>query len=412
VSTLRRGAATSSRWLGAISISVAAAGTVSLFAAIPALAGGRAIISPQDLPAPLPSPSVPTLPTPTLPVQPPTVGPPTPPPLLPTPTPSLPPLPTPTAPLPTPSLPVWLTPTPTPPGGSAPSPPPSPSPAAPGIGGGGKAPGAGAGGGSGPGSGWWPVGGIPIPFTGLTITSPIDAALAASIAALPLLFGIWMLVFGRTWSEARRAREAQIRLAIANELGIRPRELTSLSTPILFKLREETAFDELTGVLRRVAGLSALEREIARARRQKSALSVAFIDLDGLKQANDRRGHRAGDEMLRGLATMLKSALRGQDLVTRYGGDEFVCVLPDTVADAARAKLSWVQTEAGKAGMSFSSGVAQLERSDDVVSLLARADREMYAAKARRGEVRPFRPELLRSRTNPPSGAPGLNVGA
>jgi PleD family two-component response regulator len=75
----------------------------------------------------------------------------------------------------------------------------------------------------------------------------------------------------------------------------------------------------------------------------------------------------------------------------RYGGDEFVCVLPDTVADAARAKLSWIHTEAQKSGFGFSVGVAQLERSDDVVSLLARADTEMYAVKARRGVVRDLR---------------------
>src|SRR6266849_2666429 len=326
--------------------------------------------------------------SPTAPVSLPTVTPPS----LPT---ALPPLPTP------PNLPIGVTPTPpvptpaVPPIGSTTgvSPPPTGGPGNP-SGGGAPTGAARQGQGVGSGSGGQPPHGVTIPFTSFVVSSPLDIALLASIAVLPLLLGIWLLVFGRTWNEARRARDARIRMALANDLGLSPRELASLSTKGLFKLREQAAFDDLTGVLRRAAGVAAAEHEIVRARRHKTPLSMAFLDLDGLKQINDLRGHSAGDQLIRGLVSGLKSGLRGQDLMLRYGGDEFVCILPDTAADGAREKLRQIQGELAPSGIAFSFGVAQLERSDDVVSILGRADTQLYEAKARPGDVRALRPEI------------------
>lgn len=341
---------------GALMLGAAAAG--SALAARPVQVEAAQVLLPSpSLPVQLPTPSLPVqLPTPSLPVQ-----------------------------LPTPSLPVQL-PSPSPPliGGSpTPSASPSPGAGAAGTNGSGSTSGGTSGGGGG--------GGIPIPLTGITLRTPLDAALFAAVAVLPLLLAVWLFLFLRTWTAAVRSRDAQVRLALAHDLGLSPRELTSVTTTGLFKLREEAAFDELTGVLRRAAGVAALDREVSRARRQRSPLAIAFIDVDGLKQANDTRGHRAGDELLKGLANLLKAGLRGQDLVMRYGGDEFVCILPDTVGEAARAKLSWIQEEAAKSGIGFSTGVAELEKSDDLVAILARADQEMYAVKSRRGKVRDLR---------------------
>src|SRR5258706_3074874 len=299
-------------------------------------------------------------------------------------------LPSPTAPMPTPSLPVTVSPPSVPRSGGS-----LPTTSAPGGAGDGGGTSRGSTGGNGTtGAPTFP--GLPIPFTNVVLTSPFDVGLAVTLAALPLLVAIWLLVFGRTWAQARRERDAQIRLALAADLGLSPRELSSLTTEGLFKLREQAAFDDLTGVMRRAAGIAATEREIARARRQKSPLTVAFVDIDGLKQTNDAGGHAAGDALLKGLAAALQVGLRGQDLVLRYGGDEFVCVLPDTPLSAGADKMRQIQTDARQAGFGFSMGLAGVARPDDVVSLLGRADAELYDAKAKRLGILNLHPAAVR----------------
>jgi diguanylate cyclase (GGDEF)-like protein len=167
-------------------------------------------------------------------------------------------------------------------------------------------------------------------------------------------------------------------MTLAAELGIAPRDLVGMSTSSLFKLRDQVTFDELTGVLRRVAGVAAVEREIHRARRHHSPLAVCFVDVDGVKATNDRKGHAEGDALLKRVAELLTGSLRASDIVFRYGGDEFVCVLTECTGLDAEENLKELAVQAVRQKCSFSFGVAQLEPFDDVVSLLGRADGVLY----------------------------------
>jgi diguanylate cyclase (GGDEF)-like protein len=97
-------------------------------------------------------------------------------------------------------------------------------------------------------------------------------------------------------------------------------------------LRDFALTDPLTGVANRRALLVAAEHEIARHRRAERPFAVVMIDLDGFKQINDRFGHAAGDDLLRDVAAALGEAMRGQDTVARFGGDEFCVLAPDTDA--------------------------------------------------------------------------------
>jgi diguanylate cyclase (GGDEF)-like protein len=346
---------------------------------------GVRVVGATDLP--LATPALP-LATPSLPVALPT-------PSLPLPTPSLP-LPTPSLPLTAPSLPVpapSLSPTPP---GSTPTPAAQPPPATPGS----TAPPAPtdlAGRGVAyrqPGDGSPPAGGLTLGLPSVTFPSgPAGLALAlaflVAVAALPLLIGIALLSMGRMWGAAASLRSARLRMALAAELELPPRELATLSPTSLVKLRDQVAFDELSGVLRRVAGVAAVEREIARARRHKTELTAVFVDLDGLKRVNDSRGHAAGDELIRGVARLLSGALRKNDLVFRYGGDEFVCLLSGVSEEVTAEKFQELRARARQRGMAFSFGTGALAAGDDTVSLLARADQRLYDHRARKPTISP-----------------------
>lgn len=147
--------------------------------------------------------------------------------------------------------------------------------------------------------------------------------------------------------------------------------------------RHQAGLDSLTGALRRERGLVDLHREIDRARRSDGALTVAFIDVDGLKAINDTHGHPAGDRALRAVASALLHGLRSYDLVVRHGGDEFLCGLPGTDLAAAQHRLGAVAKSLAEQnpGTSVSIGLAELATPDTLAALIARADAALYAAR-------------------------------
>jgi len=152
--------------------------------------------------------------------------------------------------------------------------------------------------------------------------------------------------------------------------------------------REQTDFaiDSLTGVYRRDAGLMALAREIARAQRMKQTFTLAFADVDDLKGTNDGLGHAAGDLLLKNAADAIRTQLRSYDLVIRFGGDEFVCALPDVTAEVAAARFARVSAIlAENHQASITVGLAELDADDTLEELVERADAAMYGK--RRGRA-------------------------
>lgn len=143
----------------------------------------------------------------------------------------------------------------------------------------------------------------------------------------------------------------------------------------------DEGIDELTGVMRRGIGLAAIRREIARAERGDDPLIVAFVDTVGLKEINDKRGHAAGDQVLREVAESISGDLRSYDIVTRVGGDEFVCALSGETPASARRRYEQIAEHlvARGNGAEITVGLAAHRVGDSLETLVERADRAMLA---------------------------------
>jgi len=155
------------------------------------------------------------------------------------------------------------------------------------------------------------------------------------------------------------------------------------------KLQFMAFYDPLTGLLNRRVMESILKREFVRVQRYQTPLSVAFIDVNDFKQINDNHGHDTGDELLKHLASLLVEISRQSDVVTRFAGDEFVLICPETSANSTETMLMRLKgyikdhplvMESNKIPFSISYGIASTEDETilDPSALLKKADEALY----------------------------------
>jgi len=156
----------------------------------------------------------------------------------------------------------------------------------------------------------------------------------------------------------------------------------------LDEARETACADPLTGALNRRGFDKASQRELARARRSGARFALAHIDLDDFKRLNDTLGHHAGDKALVHLVGLLQQSMRPADVLCRFGGEEFVLMLPDTVLEDAAAAVSRFLSEFSAQAipgtdcvMTFSAGVVLPGLDESIDDAIVRADAATYAAK-------------------------------
>ena len=158
-------------------------------------------------------------------------------------------------------------------------------------------------------------------------------------------------------------------------------------------LHEQAIQDPLTGLYNRRFMEESLKQEFARASRENQPFSVVMLDMDNLKTLNDKYGHVIGDAALKSLSKLLKDQTRTEDIVCRFGGDEFLVILHNANEQTASARLQkWSERakeidiihEGNHIQVSFSAGIAAYPTHKNIEELIQSADKALYDIKAKR----------------------------
>jgi diguanylate cyclase (GGDEF)-like protein len=212
----------------------------------------------------------------------------------------------------------------------------------------------------------------------------------AAPAGMPIFGFVIMFLVSAASLNNRYERQYRELVALRHELERRVADRTRELEEVNRQLAEASRTDALTGLPNRRGFLELAGHELERSGRAGDPCNLLMIDLDHFKEINDRHGHAAGDAVLRHVASLLRVVLRAQDVVARWGGEEFIVLLPDTasaaaagVAEKVREALASSRWEHGGVveGLTGSFGVAAHRHGQPLELTIAEADRALYRAK-------------------------------
>jgi two-component system, cell cycle response regulator len=187
--------------------------------------------------------------------------------------------------------------------------------------------------------------------------------------------------------------ELQARINVGKRMVEMQSELEKAKHALIY----EAMHDSLTGLYNRKAILEMLAKELSRIKRNGGALHIGMCDLDHFKLINDRYGHQTGDEILQGFARIMNENLRDYDFIGRYGGEEFLIILP--ASGATNKKMTcfnrlhsvisdtMIGTRSGEIPVTVSIGVTRADGEKEIDEILSEADNALYRAKDKRNSI-------------------------